>query len=200
MPKNIITLVALLFPSILFAATESATDAPQKVYDIELMVFQNIQPDMEGGELWMSERVDPEIKDLDKAVFITTAPKKDSDLTKIREIIEKDSNYRVMIHKQWMQNADTRTESKQVRLNTEDGELDGSFKFFMSRFLHVDINLLYKEAETKTLFQAGNPADAAQISYEIRQTRRVRSNELQYFDHPKFGVLVLIKPLDSGKS
>jgi hypothetical protein len=195
--KPIAILAAFLVSPALFAASETATEAPLKVYEIEVMVFQNIRPEAEGEELWMSERIDPEIKDLDKAVAISTIPGEDSDLTKVREIIEQDSNYRVLVHKQWAQNADTRSESKLVQLNTDDGELNGTFKFFMSRFLHVDVNLLYKESDSKSLFQAGNTENAADINYEIREQRRVRSNEMQYFDHPKFGLLVMVQPVDT---
>jgi hypothetical protein len=96
-----------------------------------------------------------------------------------------------------VQNADARSEAELVRLNTEDGEMDGTFKFFVSRFLHISLNLLFREPEANSMFQTGNPDDTSAINYEIREQRRVRSNEIQYFDHPKFGALVMVKQVEA---
>lgn len=200
MTKKIVFAALLILSPITYGATQPATEPAPKLYEIEVMVFQNIRPDLEGNELWVNERVDPEIEDLDKAVAITTAPNADSDMTKAREALEQDTNYRVLVHKQWVQNADARSEAELVRLNNEDGELDGTFKFFVSRFLHVDLNLLLKETELTSMFQAENPVAASTINYEIREKRRVRSNELQYFDHPKFGVLMLVKQVENDSN
>ena len=198
MIKKLVIAALVVLAPVAGAATQPATEQPLRQYEIEVMVFQNIRADLEGGELWMSERANPDIVDVDKAVTTPAPPREDSDLSKAKEVIEKDGNYRIMVHKHWVQDADAPGDAAMVRLNTEDGELDGTFKFFMSRFLHVDLNLLYKEPESKSMFQAGNP-DNTNISYEIREQRRVRSNEMQYFDHPKFGVLVQVKQVESTR-
>ena len=179
------------------AATQPSTEAPPKQYEIEVMVFQNIRPELEGEELWMNERINPELANLEKAITTPAPPREDSDLTKAKEALEKDGNYRIMVHKQWIQTGDAPSDAAMIRMNTEDGELDGTFKFFMSRFLHVDLNLLFREPDSKSMFQAGN-ADSGNINYEIREHRRVRSNELYYFDHPKFGALVKVKQAETG--
>ena len=194
--KNLLLATLIILSPIANAATQATTEPAPKVYEIEVMVFQNIRTDLEGGELWVNERINPDIADLDKSVAISTVPGEDSDLTKAKELIEQNSNYRILVHKQWVENANPRSDAKLVRLNTEDGDLDGTFKFFMSRFLHVDMNLIFKEAETTSLFQASNLENTNTIGYEIRERRRVRSNEMQYFDHPKFGALVQVKQVE----
>jgi hypothetical protein len=190
--KTAFAALVLLAP-IASAATQLSTEAPPRQYEIEVMVFQNIRPELEGDELWMNERINPEVANLDKAITSPAPPRENSDLTKAKEALEKDGNYRIMVHKQWIQTGDAPSDAAMIRMNTEDGELDGTFKFFMSRFLHVDLNLLFREPESKSMFQAGNSAEGGNISYEIREHRRVRSNELYYFDHPKFGALVQVK-------
>ena len=186
MKKPLTFFALLLFPILAIAA-------PTKVYEIEVMVFQNIQNELEGNELWVNERINLELKDIDKAVEVKGVPREDSDLTKAREVLDADSNYRVLTHKQWLQNADPQSGAKLVRFSTEDGDLDGTFKFFMSRFLHVDLNLIYKQKESKSIFQAGNSENAPMMAFQLRQRRRVKSDQIQYFDHPKFGVLVQVK-------
>jgi len=197
--RNLLLFFALFaFPILATAAKTPATSvipAP-KVYEIEVMVFQNIQPDLEGNELWVNERVNLELKDIDKAVEATALPHEDSDLTKAREVIDNDSNYRILAHKQWVQNADPQSTARLVLLSSEDGELEGTFKFFISRFLHVDLNMIFQEKESKSMFQATSSDNSQQIAYQIRERRRIRSNEVQYFDHPKFGALVQIKKVE----
>jgi hypothetical protein len=193
--KFVFTALILLAP-VASATTQPATEPVTRQYEIEVMVFQNIRPELEGGELWMTERINPDIENLDKAITTPAPPREDSDLTKAQEILEKDGNYRILVHKQWIQTGDAPSDAAMIRMNTEDGELDGTFKFFMSRFLHVDLNLVFKEPESRSMFQAGNP-DGGNISYEIRDHRRVRSNEMYYFDHPKFGALVEVKQVET---
>ncbi len=195
--KNSLIFVALfLLPTLAMAekAPASANAPPPRVYEIEVIVFQNIQNELEGNELWVNERINLEFKDIDKAIEVTALPRGDSDLTKAREILDTDSNYRMLTHKQWIQNADPRSTARLVRLTSEDGELDGTFKFFMSRFLHVDLNLIFHQSESRSIFQ-GASDDAQMIAFQLRERRRIRSNEMQYFDHPKFGVLVQVKQI-----
>lgn len=200
MKKPLICFALLLLPILAIAAPAPtpANVAPTKVYEIEVMVFQNIQDELEGNELWVEERINIEIKDIDKAVEIKEVPREDSNLTKALEVLDADGSYRVLTHKQWLQNADPRSDAGLVRLSTEDGELDGTFKFFMSRFLHVDLNLIYKQKESKSIFQVGNSGGLPMVAFQMRERRRVRSNKIQYFDHPKFGVLVQVKQVEES--
>lgn len=69
--------------------------------------------------------------------------------------------------------------SPQVFKATEDAE---QFAWqFDSDFLNQDTEKVY----TEKLF-----------NYPLNQTRRMRSTELHYFDHPKVGMLVLIRPYE----
>jgi hypothetical protein len=196
--KNSLIFIALFLSPTLALAAKTATTAnapPPRVYEIEVMVFQNIQNELEGNELWVNERINLELKDIDKAIEVTALPREDSDLAKAREILDTDSSYRMLTHKQWIQNADPQSTARLVRLTSEDGDLDGTFKFFMSRFLHVDLNLIFHQSESKSLFR-GASDDSEMIAFQLRERRRIRSKEVQYFDHPKFGVLVQVKQVE----
>ncbi|MEE8389055.1 MAG: CsiV family protein [Acidiferrobacterales bacterium] len=198
MRKPLIFITLFLLP--ILAQAEKAPTAtnvpPPKTYEIEVMVFQNIQNELEGNELWINERINPELVDIDKAVEIRSAPSEESDLTNARAVLDADGNYRLLTHKQWVQNADPQSDARLIRLTTENGELDGTIKFFVSRFLHVDLNLIFQQKISNSFFLAGNTDDLQRIAYQLRERRRIRSNEVQYFDHPKFGVLVLVKQIE----
>lgn len=196
MIKQLIIVASLIFPISVFAEPTKKVS----VYDVEIIVFQNIQSALEGNEIWVKERVDMELKDIDKAIDINQLPQQNSDLTKAFEMLESDSHYRVLTHKQWFQNAEPQSNSKVVRLSTADGELVGTIKFFKSRFLHVDLNLIFQQTESKSIFQGGNATDSPMVAFQLRERRRVRSNEIQYFDHPKFGALIQVKKIKESKS
>jgi hypothetical protein len=48
-----------------------------------------------------------------------------------------------------------------------------------------------------TVADGGNPAYVATQTVLLQEQRRLRSGELHYFDHPKFGLLMLVKPVSS---
>jgi hypothetical protein len=59
----------------------------------------------------------------------------------------------------------------------------------MSRHLHLDVNLLFRDAATAS-------APGGSLVYRLSEQRKLKSQETHYFDHPKFGVLVRVMPLE----
>lgn len=79
--------------------------------------------------------------------------------------------------------------------------LDGNVSMYRSRYLHLQLDLKLQPD------QAQSPAPAASIPFiletemprfELAQKRRMRSNEIHYFDHPRLGALAVIRPLDEA--
>jgi hypothetical protein len=60
--------------------------------------------------------------------------------------------------------------------------LSGQIALSRGRYLHLTLELTYDSAE-----EGGD-------RMVLRQTRRMRSNERHYIDHPKFGVIAIITP------
>lgn len=65
--------------------------------------------------------------------------------------------------------------------------LDGILRVYRSRYLHVDVDLLYHRSEVDTPFR-------------FQTSRRMRSGELHYLDHPLFGLLILVTPLEHDET
>ena len=61
--------------------------------------------------------------------------------------------------------------------------LSGSVTISLGKYLHIDANLVMLNE---------NGTDSARL----RQHRRMRSKELHYLDNPKFGLIVLINPVE----
>jgi len=83
----------------------------------------------------------------------------------------------------------------------EAGELEGMIKVILSRYLHVDADIVFRPqmAEEPQNFFAMNVTESTQqpVVYRMQQTRRrMRSRELHYLDNPVLGMLILITPYE----
>jgi len=74
----------------------------------------------------------------------------------------------------------------------------GTVRVHLSRFLHITLDLTYQGADAATSsLGSSDGLDEIGIApkYRLAATRSARSNELHYFDHPAFGVLVRVTPV-----
>lgn len=85
-------------------------------------------------------------------------------------------------------------------------QLDGSVQLRRSRFLHLFLDLEYREKSAQTNTEASSPvsfdfltgavqeaSDSPQYGvFTLKQNRQIRTNQMQYFDTPYFGVLVFV--------
>jgi hypothetical protein len=69
-----------------------------------------------------------------------------------------------------------RSRAVPLPVNAAGGQLDGTVTLVRERFLHLDVDLVL------------------QSIYTLDETRRVRSGERHYFDHPMFGVIAEVTP------
>ncbi|MCL2914342.1 peptidoglycan binding protein CsiV [Shewanella corallii] len=100
---------------------------------------------------------------------------------------------------------------------TQDSEdpvwqLDGTLNIYLNHWLYIETDLVLREEGDKTLATpepelteqsvvADDTAEEAkQVPYlyaiHMKQNRRVRSNEMHYFDHPKLGLLIQIRKME----
>jgi hypothetical protein len=178
-----------LLPASTAFAAPSTTGAG--TYEVEVLVFENRLPSLEGGELWTREP--GKTPDLAEAAS-GEPPPPDSSLAAAAVALERDGNYRILAHTRWTQNAEAKTATKAFRVRSADGQLDGVVRFYLARFLHLDVDLLLRESKSGVLSTLeGNGAQ----TYRINEHRRVKTVDISYFDHPKFGALVRV--VQTGK-
>lgn len=78
--------------------------------------------------------------------------------------------------------------------------INGDIKLILSRYLHLNIDLSYQkigQQQAEAFFELDNePVDNDELAdiYHLKQTRRLRSRELHYIDHPVISMIVLITP------
>ena len=75
--------------------------------------------------------------------------------------------------------------------------IDGTVTVTLGKYLHLDTDLLYRiQAEDTNEFSifGFRSRDETPDVFRMHESRRMRSGELHYFDHPLFGMLALITP------
>jgi hypothetical protein len=131
-------------------------------------------------------------------------------------------SYEMLYKASWRQPFVSQQEAPTVYISGGDTqaadqrELEGTLRFHKGRYLHVDAHLTLGKYEAN--FQEIRPAEPDALSaagittneyasndtplitpnvvalemFELKESRRMRSGELHYLDHPKFGMLIQI--------
>ena len=167
------------------AGASRAEDLPH--YDVEVLVFASLHAD-DGREAWppldhtpATDRAQPfvagnGIRPLDGA----------RNLQAIADAMRRSRGYRPLLHWRWRQPGWERGQALPIRVlaSAPDGRpvLDGTLTLARSRYLHLSADLVYADPNVG-------------VPVALRELRRMRSGELHYLDHPRFGVLVQINPV-----
>lgn len=116
-------------------------------------------------------------------------------LVAIADTLRRSRNYQPLAHFGWTQPGFPRTEAHYMSIDSQTAAgsgsgsrlstglsagLSGRVAVSRGRYLHLTLDLVYE------------PPEEPGQRYTLRQTRRMRSNERHYIDHPKFGVIAVI--------
>lgn len=190
----LLLIVASAIPHGVLAATDK-----ENTYNVEVLVFATRLPLLDGDELWTRETANAVTPgSTDAEAPSPAAPP--GILAAASNELAKDGRFRILAYYSWIQAADAKSASKPVRLRgtqaRDADELTGTMRLYLSRYLHLDLNLNYEEKTADGgLFGGGT----GMITYRINEQRRVKSQETHYFDHPKFGALIRLTPLTKGR-
>lgn len=107
--------------------------------------------------------------------------------------------YEPLVHAGWVQPGLPEADADVFDLKTL-GVVNprGTVRVHLSRFLHITLDLTYQGSASAAPASGSNDGlDEIVLApqYRLRATRSARSNELHYFDHPAFGVLVRVTPV-----
>ncbi|MFA7593929.1 MAG: CsiV family protein [Thiohalobacteraceae bacterium] len=168
-----------------FGLGVQAEELPQ--YDVEVLVFASLRAD-DGREAWPPLEHAPAT---DRALpFIAGGGIRPLEgplnLQAIAAAMRRSSGYRPLLHWRWRQPGWERGQALPIHIlaAAADGQplLDGTISLALSRYLHLNADLIYADPSV------GTPV-------ALREVRRMRSGELHYLDHPRFGVLVQVDPV-----
>lgn len=229
----------------LFSLTALAADnEPVRYYDVELIIFENLDPSHRNSENWPtsvewglpeSEVMielnrpfpGPIPEEYNPAYTFKALPQDQYRLTKEVEKIEESPTRRVLLHTAWRQPGMSSEEAVNVRLSRsipagsttssekagaaqtdaqsadlqgEPGKLEAYIKVILSRYLHVDANVMFQTKPETGRFDFFIEESEEPVVYQLKQLRRrIRSTELHYLDHPVLGMLIVMHPVETDK-
>ncbi len=212
-------LALALLPSLVVAADET------RWYDVEVIIFNHKGQQYRDSELWP---VDYELPQTEETQTLLSAPSNSSkpvafsrldpkslQLTAEAARIDSAPDMELLLHLGWRQPGLAENKAVAVKIDGESSEqLSGTLKLTLSRYLHINTDLIYREplSEESLDQQVGTPnvfspsEEPAALSFEprfqayhMKQSRRMRSRELHYLDHPLIGMAILVTPYEEEK-
>ncbi len=199
------TLKVLLLAACTLMLVPAGAQQPElQSYDVELVIFKNLNSN-ETPEQWGLEAADADrrmsIPDDDapagtEGTQTTAAPANDFPalpaakfkLGGIEDTLRRARGYQVIAHVGWTQPGFPRDSARFLNINSfvpPTTGLTGQVALSRGRYLHLTLDLVYSPPSA-----TGEPSER----YVLQQSRRMRSNERHYIDHPKFGVVAVITP------
>lgn len=174
----------------LSAGAGAATLENAPVYRVTAIVFANRMQGLGGGEQWGLESY-PAPKGLARSVLPVSGLASRSRLAGALQALRADRRYTVLDTVHWLQPGVGPTQAVPMRITDPAGGLDGTIRVYQYQYLHADVDL--------TLTGHTVPAGASRPpTYRLVEGRRLRPKAVEYFDHPKLGVLLLVTPIKRG--
>lgn len=207
MKKILLGTFILLFSHIAFA----------KWYMVEMIVFEHLATDT-GGEFW-NFGVAPDyrhatelITSLNDSSAFKQLPPSRYNLGNVSKMLALSSKYHPVYQVAWQQPGLTKTEAKAVHIKNVKAKINGSVNLKGGHLLYLDLDISYfldlHTGTAASLMQENlSIVSAKEIeigediimrdSYaRMKKTRRIKLNELHYFDHPLFGVIMRVTRLE----
>ena len=172
-------------------------DLLEELPEVEVLAETDLEAYPETDSEAFSEEND------DDKFALVLLPEYDYTLGDIFEEMEKLDVYQPLMHFGWTQptlpEEDTEALELQSLAMPPEG-LAGSLTLYLSRYLHLVVDLQLDEADSTTPvyifgdynWQHFDEPESNPVRYRIAENRIIRNGELRYFDHPKFGVLARI--------
>lgn len=196
---DMLTVTRRAIVALLLAFTQAAVAGPP-IYDVEIIIFRhNVMSD--AGERWTA----PAVSDLRPTrVFsqdeFTELSRDLYQLDGIRGGLRNSSGYSVLFHRAWRQVGYDAAHAIAYPIHSlaENGRdsIEGSVTLIRERYLHLDVDLLLMRANGAAPAQYSDDADS-RPAFRLQEKRRMRSRELHYFDHPRFGMIAMVTPYDA---
>ncbi len=174
-------------------------------YQVEVIIFAYAQPDADGekfspdpglpgseglAQLGNAEQgAGPALATLSAASYR---------LNGVMGALRRGGKYRSLLHTSWLQPEGGRIRgvflsapAGSEQFQSEAERVMGSVRLRPTRFLHVDVDMAYfPGAVIPGKTGESSPAPAGHV--RLQESRKIKFNEVHYFDHPLFGVLLQV--------
>lgn len=164
----------------------TGTAQAQQLYRVEIILFAHNDTAAAHSELWpVAERPDlSRAIDLGKSqTDFHAVGAQELTLGGVASRLDQSGNYRVIRHLSWIQPGLSEKSARPVNISV--GDVEGTLTLVLGRYLHLRSDLVYRT-------QVNGRAVAAKVA----GSRRMKSRELHYIDHPLLGILVEVTPVE----
>ena len=170
----------------------------------------------EDSDLSVSEDETPSdiesipILEVNKSVFEIDSAREFSLSAEVSKIA-RSRDFRVISTKSWFQNIKDKDAAELIFIDSDffkGTRIFGFFQLYKERFLHFNTKLYLSELDPlftqderlmvgKNVFNEEKELDIYEeknqkVLYEVVHSKKFRSGELHYVDHPKFGMLIML--------
>lgn len=153
-------------------------------YQVEIIVFEHLY--VNSSESWSSDEGRPQWHDA-LTIFDGNADSRFTPLSAgsykmsgVYRVLRSSQGYRPILHLAWEQTGLPASRARPVFIRNDSGQVEGELELEQSRFLHVNLDLVYPFGGSEGRFA------------RIQERRRLKLKELHYFDNPVFGAIVQI--------
>lgn len=194
--KTILFRIVLGVSLLLASNSTPLLSAYQPIYDIEVVVFMNNSA-TDDGEHWAQPLLDDGHTGFFPDGEFTELSNDHFSLKGVSQNLERSDSYSILFHRAWRQLAYDKNKAVAypVHSTVQEGgkSVEGSVKLMLERFLHLDVNLFLMSSNgNEEVIYSDAPGNIP--LFELREKRRIKSTELHYFDHPRFGAIAKVTP------
>lgn len=171
------------------AVGATAAEAPR--YEVELILFRHLDDSgyaesSDANALPNNDHTAPAPPSNDRTMQAELLDEHDYRLMNEARSLAASQKHRLLTHIAWRQPVFDQRDAQAVPVNADSADflVTGTVRLFRGRYLHLDADLHLHET----------PQDAPPQTFRLQDRQRIRAGELTYFDHPAFGMLVLVNP------
>lgn len=168
---------------------------PVDEYQIEVIIFSHITPEGLGSEYW------PQVAPLivpDNAIELPAdqiVPHDQQPLNSLVRLLER-NHFLVLLHLAWRESAEQARQGTLIHLQGD--QVNGSVAVNLDRFFTLNFNLQFilpwGDVSQWPLPNIPYHRNDDDLLFNLNQSLRMRSNELNYIDHPLYGILIHVTP------
>jgi hypothetical protein len=173
------------------SAETSQNKTTAKTYQVEIIVFKNIEPPL-NGETFSNYPALPkyekatELLPTDETLITNymQLPSEKFNLNREESLISKKENYELLLHESWLQQQNEEL-IVHVKSDTQRSDL-------LEGTIHIKRAYYYK---ANIDFDLQSHSLGGTKHFVLNTKRNLKNNEMHFIDHPQFGILLKITTL-----
>ena len=201
----------LILPAVAQEPADDIEEQEIRRYTVEIIVFKYAEDVSSGSEVFLGDKIEfdedeleilalrpfrsvGDFKPLPDIEFVLLE-EEDYQLTEALGRLQRLDAYEPIMHFGWTQATwpEEQTEPLSLyRFATPPADLHGSLTLYLSRYLHLVVDLQLDNPVASPLDYSTIQPQRGPVRYVINENRILKNGELRYYDHPKFGVLAKV--------